>query len=894
MTNEKKLIQNCHEEELRFFHRVQKFSYFISFDKETHLITAVSDNLLDFLELDRLRVFEQKVGGILSKNSLEELITTIEDYEDGTETNLLPLVFKNQKKTYDCIVFHENGDIYLEIEKFNLSKSLSRHLFFDMFHNSSMTVEDETDIYSIADSLSRNLKAALGVERVMVYKFDESDNGEVIGEACKKGLEPYLGLHYPASDIPAQARALYLKNRSRIIYDVYEDTVKIITQDDNKKINLARSSCRTVSHVHIQYLKNMGVRSSFSISLIHNDKLWGLICCHHSEPFFLPYRTRLLLESMGGLMMARISQYENKLLREAEQSASNLTLSIIQDLTSFDATTISFDDSIINTILKNKESEVLNLLDATSFHLKLDEMNVSIGGKIPERVVKKIRSILSQKKEEVLISQNIFEDYPELKEDGDTCLGILALNFNSLSEENTIVWARPEYQKQIRWAGKDEKSEVADGDIIRLMPRSSFEEFIELKKDKSRAWSEKDLVGARQFYILMNKIILTLWKKSQLRVNKMLELDRAKDSFIGLVSHELRTPLNNMLGWLQILKSEKGISEIMQEGLDVLSLNANNQMTVVNDLIDFSRTQTGKLKVELSPINIVSLVNEVIKSITPTASVKDIELKINVRDPSIIINGDKERLSQIIWNLLHNAIKFSPKNSRITIDLLKVNSDLNLSISDQGVGIEAKDLNTIFNRFHQLDSGLDRKHNGLGLGLSMVKVLTELHAGKVTAFSEGKNKGTKFELIFPLASTTEAIKFENSEALNVTLPLHGVKILLLEDNIDSSRFLKLAINQAGGEVEIFNHASKALESIELGKKYDVILSDVGLPEISGYEFMKLLRKKLNCAIPSIALTAHIQPKDVKEALDSGFSAHVEKPVELSRLTNEIKKFAGVK
>lgn len=372
--------------------------------------------------------------------------------------------------------------------------------------------------------------------------------------------------------------------------------------------------------------------------------------------------------------------------------------------------------------------------------------------------------------------------------------------------------------------------------------------------------------------------------------------NEAKDQFLATVSHELRTPLTSILGWAQMLTSGKLDDSMRQRAIATIERNARSQAQIVEDLLDISRIVNGKLRLNVQLFSPQMSVESALEALRPAAAAKNIGLQL-VLDPAAgPVSGDPERLQQIVWNLLSNAIKFTPKGGRVQLTLRKLDSSVQIIVSDNGAGIPAEHLPTIFDTFTQVDPSSTRKQGGLGLGLAIVKKLVELHGGVVEASSHGLGKGAVFTVTLPLAAMKgDSATAETGPDAGSRFPLpanteefglSGATILLVEDDDDARGMLASVLLSAHAVVETASNAHEALILCE-GIQPDLIVSDIGMPDMDGYEFIAELRKRERQAgrpgTPAVALTAYARVQDRMRALTAGFQMHVAKPVEPAEL-----------
>jgi PAS domain S-box-containing protein len=382
------------------------------------------------------------------------------------------------------------------------------------------------------------------------------------------------------------------------------------------------------------------------------------------------------------------------------------------------------------------------------------------------------------------------------------------------------------------------------------------------------------------------------------------EASRAKDEFLAIVSHELRTPLNAIVGWTGMLRTRKIDEETRARAIETIERNARSQAKLIEDLLDISRIITGKLRLNVQPVELSSVVGAAVDVIRPAAAAKDIRLQVVLDSEAGPVSGDPERLQQVVWNLLANAVKFTPKQGRIQIRLQRLNSHVEVTVSDTGQGITPEFLPYVFDRFRQGDSSFTRKHGGLGLGLAIVRHLVELHGGSISAYSGGEGQGSTFTVKFPLMIVHPPVPYavsplqwgeqtvSTSASFDCPQSLSGMRLLIVEDEPDARDLLKLMLEQCGAEVKAAGSAKEGMQEVEEWKP-DLMISDIEMPEEDGYTLIQKIRSTEARAsrLPAIALTAHARAEDRMRALRSGYDAHVAKPVEVNELVTVIESLA---
>ena len=374
-----------------------------------------------------------------------------------------------------------------------------------------------------------------------------------------------------------------------------------------------------------------------------------------------------------------------------------------------------------------------------------------------------------------------------------------------------------------------------------------------------------------------------------------------KDEFLATLSHELRTPLTSILGWSELLNTGNLDDATSARALEIIVRNARAQKQLIDDLLDISRIITGKLRLDVRPVELAQVIEAVVDGLRPAADARNIHLQTAIDSRISPISGDPDRLQQIIWNLLSNAIKFTPKGGRVQVRLERIASHVEITINDTGQGIDSELLPHVFDRFRQSDSSSTRRHGGLGLGLSIVRQLVELHGGMVTAESPGARKGTTFKVTLPLMS----VHHEVSD-VEMTRPLIGsspqtdrqpsladLRVLVVDDEPDARDLIATVLTGCGAEVVSVESADDALEEMER-QRFDVLVSDIGMPLMDGYALIKKVRRlppERGGRIPAAALTAYAGVEDRMRVLSAGYQMHIPKPVEPAELTTIVANLA---
>jgi CheY-like chemotaxis protein/nitrogen-specific signal transduction histidine kinase len=374
------------------------------------------------------------------------------------------------------------------------------------------------------------------------------------------------------------------------------------------------------------------------------------------------------------------------------------------------------------------------------------------------------------------------------------------------------------------------------------------------------------------------------------------EASRLKDEFLAVVSHELRTPLNAILGWARMLRAGTLAPDDVPRALETIERNAQAQAQLIEDLLDVSRIVSGKLRLEMRPVDVREVIEEALDTVRPTADARGVSLTAAVGNVGPV-SGDAQRLQQVVWNLLSNSIKFTPRGGTVDVRAEQVGSMVRISVSDTGQGIDEEFLPYVFDRFRQAAVSGQMRRKGLGLGLAIVRHLVEAHAGTIEAASDGPGRGATFRVELPVMVGRTVLSTQPARGypsgLETTLSLTDIRVLVVDDDADAREMLSIALRQYGAAVTLTASVDEALAAASR-ECPDVLVSDIEMPEATGYDLIRRLRQSEDQALrrlPAVALTAYARTEDRVKALIAGFQTHVPKPVEPAELVTVIASLA---
>ncbi|MGA8853353.1 MAG: ATP-binding protein, partial [Christiangramia sp.] len=566
-------------------------------------------------------------------------------------------------------------------------------------------------------------KSIFRYDRVMIYKFDEEWNGTVIAEEKNREMESWLGLHYPASDIPKQARQLFLKNKVRIISDVNYAPVKIvptISPLNDQPLDLSNSKLRAVSPIHIEYLQNMEVGASLTAALMSNGKLWGLLTCHHYDAKFINYYQRQTCEFLIQIFSNELSlKNSNRFLENIEKS-DKVNIKLISQV---------HQNGSIKKGLSNFPAKITDLFPSSGAAIVLNG-KVKLVGDTPEKaeVKKLIKNFLARHEDRVFFTKNLSQYYPEATKFKKSGSGILSVKLGE-SDYDFLIWFRPEVIQNVDWGGNPENKVSYDEEKKRLTPRKSFEKWTEQLEGVTETWKDYELSGARKLSESISYVILENKKKEIDKLNeRLVEAHNELELFSQGLSHDLKAPLRGIDGYAHILK-EDHYSDLKKEGqmaVDTVLSSAEEMKEIIDNILSFAGVSNQNISKTTNSAN--TIIQGILVSMNVQMNYPDTKIDIESNMPKMI--GDRRMLSHVWSNLITNAFKYSKKsmNPEIKIGTKILNRRTVYFVEDNGIGIDAKYNQAIFNLFSR-HSGED--YQGTGIGLAIARKIIEKHNGEI-------------------------------------------------------------------------------------------------------------------------------------------------------------------
>jgi chemotaxis family two-component system sensor kinase Cph1 len=732
-------LSNCDREPIHIPGKIQGHGFLVAINQERK-ITYCSENIVAFASITAEALLGEPVyfleTAILKKvDGFIEKLIAIANTKDGFQpVNPYPVDLGGND--FNLIISASADQYLLEFEP-----SISDlHTDLQQVMGSMLSeIMADAKLSRLLDRAALQIQKVIGYDRVMIYKFHEDGHGEVVAEVKNDELTPWLGLHYPASDIPQQARELYRLNLVRLIADVAQAPSNIVTYSDLNEVplDLTFSSLRAVSPMHIQYLKNMDVASSFSISLIHQGELWGLVACHNYTPRYIHYKQREAAKLIGQVLSSSLSFRQS----EEDQHKSNKLKAAVDDLTRHLSRYNHIEDALFN-----HEVTLVQAVESGGAVLAYDNQ-LYPAGKTPDTdFLSAFISWLQENMQETVYSTDrLPEEYPPALAYKAMASGVLVCRLSKELKEY-LIWFRPEVAATITWAGNPDKPvEVGESGDAQISPRKSFETWIQQVKLTSLPWKNEDFRSALQLKDEVSFAISRKTTETRILNEKLKVAYDELDSFSYTISHDLKNPLTAIKSYSQLLKRNSRLDPRDQKMVEGILSGAGRMQSMIKEVLHYSKA--GQIKAKPRLVDMTVLLNDLKEQLL--IAYEDLTLIINIGlTPSIF--GDETMIHQVFSNLLGNAIKYSGKinSPLIAVSGELIDNQICYRVTDNGIGIKLKDIEKIFDLFTRSADVDD--YEGTGVGLAIVKKIMEKHMGRIWVQSE-PGTGSTFHVAFQTA-----------------------------------------------------------------------------------------------------------------------------------------------
>ncbi|MCX2476571.1 ATP-binding protein [Pedobacter sp. MC2016-05] len=726
-------LTNCDKEPIHIPGKIQSHGFLIAINKIDFTITYISENTSDYLSTPAKNLLDQPIS-VLSNHFVHEPDFNIENLLKlgvirKSFDAISPYPIEINEKPFYLIINTSVNDWLLEFEPVSLQYDIQ-----SLVGRSASAMLQGKSVSALLKGAATEVKKLIGYDRIMIYKFLDDGHGEVVAEEREDHLEPFFGLHYPATDIPKQARELYKLNLTRLIADVNTDDSPIITFNEATALDLTNGSLRAVSPIHIQYLKNMGVYSSFSISLIANGELWGLIACHNYSPKFIDYKAREGAKLIGEILSSALEY------REEEENSE--TVELFNNTANVLSEHLNRDKYLIEA-LTNYDKTLLNVTHGTGVAIVFENELKTIG-EVPddESIWELVAWLKDNSDESIYYTHRLSEIFHPAKKYKDIASGILACSLSKDPVE-IMIWFKPEQISTVNWAGNPDKpvTAVVDG-LASLSPRKSFETWSEVVNNTSEKWMPEEITSVLRIREIIVAHINKKANEIRLLNEKLQSAYEELDTFSYTISHDLRTPLTSIKTYAELMLKNKTLDDKGKSMLDRIVNSANKMNFLIKEILNLARV--GRSELVFETVNMQSLLAEVSAEVWSAFKADNAEL---ILGQLVDLKGDKTMIAQVFTNLISNAVKYSSmvKSPKIEVSAVIDGGETIYAIKDNGMGIDNRYYDRVFELFKRMENVKDIE--GTGVGLAIVKRIVERHNGRVW-FESKLHAGSTFYVAF--------------------------------------------------------------------------------------------------------------------------------------------------
>ena len=888
----------CDREPIHLPGRVQPHGVLLVADAAGLRVLHVSDNCDGHLGRDAAGLVGAAVDAALGPDAAALLRARLDDVPtDDEPVHLLTAAVPAAGGTrFHLLAHRRHGRLLLELEPAAAedASGASRDPVHRQASASALRLLGETTVRGLLDAATREVRRLTGFDRVMAYRFGPGGHGEVVAEDRADDWHSYLGHRFPASDIPQQARHLYLRNRVRLIPDAGYRPADVLPPDDpdtGQPLDLTYAALRSVSPVHVEYLRNMGVAASMSVSVVVDGRLWGLIACHHRTPHFVPHDVRDGCDHVGRVVAAHLAATGRAEERDQRLSTAAIQVRLLERMAGH---------ADYASGLAEAAPDLLALVSANGVAVAAGGRLHLLGDAPPGGEVARLVDWLAADRPGGYATDRLAEDYPPAGAWTGAGCGVLSVALGP-SRRDRVVWFRHEAARTVVWAGDPDKPVGPTDPQARVHPRRSFEAWTQVVRGRATPWEARHVDAAAAFSAAVVGIVFRKADELAGERRRRAEAEaagRAKDRHLAFLAHELRGPLTPALLAAAALAADAGLPPAARADAAMIRRNIELTARLADDLLDANRIALGKLELHVAPADVHDLLSTALAMCGADAAAKGVRLDLDRRADRAVVDGDAAKLTQVWTNLLKNAVKFSHPDGTVTARTSDVSATsdaaggrLRVEVIDAGAGVDADLLPRMFDLYEQGERSVTRQHAGLGLGLTICKGIVEAHGGTIAASSAGRGRGTT--LTVELAGASAGPVPTPAGPMPATAAAvgraAGRRILLVDDHEDTLRVMARLLGGMGHAVTTATGVDTALSAAEAGG-FELLISDLGLEDGSGLDLMRELLKRR--PIKGIALTGYGTAADVAATRKAGFDAHLTKPVDPDALQGLILDVAG--
>ncbi len=729
----------CEQEPIRIPGSIQPHGFFVGLRKDDLRVIQVSDNIDTHLGKNAKEMLQGDLAGLLGERQAQHLQEKLGTREIEARSTYLCDFQSDQGTHFDVLAYASGDMIVLEFERTSGSQRTDFWQLYPLIGSFLGKMHDVDSVEALSRIAASEIKKVSGFGRVLVYYFDAEGHGHVLAEELDPGYHSYLNQRFPASDIPRQARELYVANRLRLICDadyIPSALVPSFNPLTGQATDLTYSSLRSVSPVHVRYMKNMGTMASMSISIVIKGQLWGLISCHNAEPRYVPFELRAACEQVGEILALRIESKEDRDEYNYRLELRRILVTMLAALSQND----NFADN-----MSAIGHELLRFASASGAALVF-EGKVTRYGDAPDEhdIVELVNWLSAHVNEDVFHTNALSRHYPPAQALTEIASGILALSISRL-HRHYLIWFRPEVIQKIDWAGNPHLKSGNGDTPVQLSPRASFESWQETVLGTAMPWRSSEIEIASELRAALLGIVLERAEQMAELAEELGRANKELEAFSYSVSHDLRAPMRHIVGFSDLLLEFEGdnLSERGKRFIANISDAARFAGKLVDDLLSFS--QMGRAALRVAPVDMNDLVETTIKRLAADIGQRKVTWEIQHLP---VVEGDPAFLQLAVYNLLSNALKYTrPRDEAlIKISLQESETERVFHVADNGVGFNmdyVHKLFGVFQRLHRME-----EFEGTGIGLANVRRIIERHGGRAWA-SAMPDQGATFSFALP-------------------------------------------------------------------------------------------------------------------------------------------------
>ncbi|WP_405201540.1 ATP-binding protein [Dokdonia sp. LLG6352-1] len=721
-------LTNCDKEPIHLLGQVQSHAYLFVIDALNKQLVRASENVFDLLSRKR-----EDIHTITIKDIFGPSASTIASCIEGKNTQTIEVEVKG--KRYVVITHYRENLIYIELEP--IVAQAEAHIVQRQLSDIITDLSQAITVSEMCDKTANLIKSLTGYDRVMLYKFDQNWNGTIISESREEVLESWLGMHYPATDIPQQARKSFLKQGVRIIADVASQTSAVFPElnEQGQPLDLTNCESRASSPIHIEYLENMKVGATLTAAIVSNGTLWGLIACHHYSPKFTNYYQRQTIKFLTQVFSTQLTlRSSNEVLARINATTASRAKLVEQMSNEWD----------VQGGLTKKPTSMLTITEATGGAVFLENTLSTVGDTPSKEDIKNLIDwIYTTQLGNTYTTQNLTKVYEKGKAFAKMASGVLCV-FISKGQKDCLLWFKPELKQVISWGGNPEKA-VAEKNK-RLSPRKSFEKWNQEQVLTSLPWKDYEIASAQALKTSISNIIISRYQEVKLLNDKLKEAYKELESFSYSVSHDLRSPLRGIDGFAQIIKEDyfDTLDDYGKNAIQTIIDSTSKMNTLIDDILAFSGI--GKDQTAMGVFDMQELVNEVVQFLQLEKKYNNAIIEVEADLPKAY--GDRGMIFQLLINLIGNALKYSHtvQKPSVHIGVLKDKSPAVYYVRDNGIGFNEAHKEKIFGVFNRL---VKDEFEGSGIGLAIAQRVIDKHQGVIWAESK-EHQGATFYFQLPV------------------------------------------------------------------------------------------------------------------------------------------------